>query len=266
MSEQRIHPRVDVNLEVQYQPVPEFLTASSMNISIGGVYICTPQPQPRDREILLRFTLPGVAHPLQISGIVVWSNQGTSRSPFPPGMGIKFLNVTDTDATLLADFVAKAQGQGSPAASVQEPAPPAPVSVGADDLGIVVLTAPAEPAQAASPPPAAKPPVPSPPAAPPQEPPLRSTAPPASAPDPEIPEHIRRQIEHMLSLQAPPSAPEPVRPAPPASGPVSPSAPAEKPVAPSPSGQPPRTTQPGQPGQSSQKTRPPQKPREKKKT
>ena len=249
MSEQRIHPRVDVDLEVQYQPVPEFLTASSMNISIGGVYICTPQPQPRDREILLRFTLPGVAHPLQISGIVVWSNQGTSRSPFPPGMGIKFLNVTDTDANLLVDFVAKAQGQGSPAASVQEPAPPTPVSGGADDLGITVLTAPVEPPQPArSPqPPPTGPAVPSP--SPP-------AAPPPSAPESMIPEHIRRQIEHMLALQAQPSAPEPVRPAPPESGPVSPPAPAEKPG----------TTQPGQPGQSSQKTRPPQKPREKKKT
>lgn len=255
MAEQRIYPRADVKLEVQYQPVPEYLTASSMNISSGGIYICTPQPQPRDREILLRFRLPGVAHPFQLSGLVVWSNPGTGRSPHPAGMGIKFLNVTETDAKLIADFVATAQGQGSPPASAQAPAPPVPVSVDADALGIVVLADQAKPAQAASPPPAAKPPGPSPPAVLPQEPPVRSTSPPpASEPEPEIPAHIQRQLEYMMSLQAPP-----------APGLVSPPAPAEKPVEPSPSGQPPRTAQPGQPGQSSRKTRPPQKPGEKKK-
>jgi type IV pilus assembly protein PilZ len=256
MVEHRIHPRADQSLGVQYRSVPEFVIASSMNISRGGMYVCTPQPLPRNREIQLRLTFPGVAHPLQISGVVIWSNPGTIRSPFPPGMGIKFLDLTETDAKLIADFIAKAKGRGEPPAPTPAPAPPTPVTVGADDLGITMAAAPAEPALAVRVPPTAKlsdsvqitvlP----------EDPAATPAAPLPSAPESMIPEHIRRQMEHMLSLQAPPSAPEPVRPAPPASGPVPPPTPAEKPG----------TTQPGQPGQSSQKPRPPQKPEEKKKT
>ena len=257
MSEQRIHPRVDVKIEVQYQPVQDFQTAQSMNISIGGIYVCTPQPLPRDHRLLLRIPLPGVAEPLSISGVVVWSNPGTSRSPFPPGMGIKFLDVVETEAKLLADFVARAQSQvsASPPAEAPAPPPPAPVSVTASSLGIQVLSVPAKPAQATSPPPAAKAPVFAPPAAPTVEPPQPARPavpppPPPSAPEPMIPEHIRRQMEHMLSLQAQPTAPEPTRPAPPASGPG-------KPAAPPPT---------GKPGQPNQQTRTPLKPEDKKKT
>ncbi len=248
MSEQRIHPRVDVELEVQYQPVQDFQTAQSMNISIGGIYVCTPQPQPRDRKLRLRLPLPGLAEPLVISGVVVWSNPGTSRSPFPPGMGVKFLDLTEADTKRLADIVARAQSQASPSPPAEAPAPPphAPVSVTASSLGIRVLSVPAEPEKPASPPPLAKPVAPAGPAASPPAPPA---APPASPSESMIPEHIRRQMEHMLSLQAQPTAQEPARSAPPASGPGKPAVPppAEK------------------SGQANQKPRHPLKPEEKKK-
>jgi uncharacterized protein (TIGR02266 family) len=246
MAEQRIHPRVDVGLDVQFRPVPEFSNGRSMNISRGGIYICTPQPQPRDREILLRIPLPGIAQPIQVTGVVVWSNQGTSPSPFPPGMGIKFLNLTDADARLIADFVATVQKQTAPPPPEPAPAPPAAVSVTASSLGIQVLATP----PATPPPPATQQVTPPAPAEPlpitvlPEEPTPSPVAPPPLAPESEIPAHIRRQLEYMQSLQAPPSVQTPGRPMPPAPGPASPS---------------------GQPGQSSEKTRPPRKPGEEKK-
>jgi uncharacterized protein (TIGR02266 family) len=245
MSEQRIYPRVDVSLEVQYHPVPEFIDGRSMNISRGGIYICTPHPLPRDRKILLRVPLPGAAQPVQVTGIVIWSNPGTSPSPFPPGMGVKFLDLTDADAALIADFVAKKQKQAAP----PPPSPPPPVSVTASSLGIRVLATP----PAASPPP--------PPAEPlpitllPEEPPLAPAPPAPGASEPEIPAHVRRQMDYMMSLQSAPRPSESVRPAPPAAGPASPPTPPGKSPAPPPA---------GQPGPSSQKPRVPQKPDEKK--
>jgi uncharacterized protein (TIGR02266 family) len=219
MSELRVQPRVNVNLTVHYQPVQELQAATSMNISSGGIYICTPQPLPRDHEILLHFTPPGVARPMQISGIVVWSNPGTPRSPFPPGMGIKFLSLTDADAELIADYVARTRAQESLAApQPATPASPAPAPAALPqeslELTLIPESPPVEPV-------ASSPPV---------------------APETEIPQHVRRQLEYMMSLQAAST--------PPAAGPA---APTEKPAAPPSKEQPgqssPKTRPPQKPGE-----------------
>ena len=93
MEERREDSRADVELEVHYRTTQEFLVAYSQNISGGGVYNRTQQPLPLNREVQLRFTLPGFPGVIVARGLVVWCSPASTRSSFPPGMGIKFLNI-----------------------------------------------------------------------------------------------------------------------------------------------------------------------------
>ena len=122
MPEQRDEPRAEVEVEVSYRSVQEFLSAYSRNISGGGIFIRTQQPLPLNREAHLRFTLPGIDRTFMVHGLVVWTNPHPSRSSFPSGMGIKFMDLDTTAKKTLADFV---ESKRTPPPPVQEQKPPA---------------------------------------------------------------------------------------------------------------------------------------------
>lgn len=107
MDERRVDERVEVEVEVRYRTIQDFLAAYSRNISGGGLFIRTPQPQPLNQPVQLKFTLPGLDHRFEMGGIVVWSNM-SPRSSFPAGMGIKFLHTAPDDVERIQEFVRNA--------------------------------------------------------------------------------------------------------------------------------------------------------------
>jgi uncharacterized protein (TIGR02266 family) len=104
-SKERADPRADVQVEVHYRTAQEFIAASSLNISGGGIFIRTREPLPLNQELHLRFTLPGIARPFSVQGLVVWTNPYPSRSGFASGMGIKFMDLDLESKKLIAGFV-----------------------------------------------------------------------------------------------------------------------------------------------------------------
>lgn len=104
-QKQRADARADVDLEVQYRTAQEFTAAYATNISGGGIFIRTQQPLPLNRDVQIRFTLPGIPQKFVLHGLVVWSNPHPSRSSFPPGMGIKFMDLDPEAKTIIAGFV-----------------------------------------------------------------------------------------------------------------------------------------------------------------
>jgi uncharacterized protein (TIGR02266 family) len=104
MDERRVDERVEVEVEVRYRTIQEFQAAYSRNISGGGLFIRTAQPQPLNQQVQLRFTLPGLDHRFEMGGVVVWSNI-SPRSSFPAGMGIKFLQIAPEDVKRISEFV-----------------------------------------------------------------------------------------------------------------------------------------------------------------
>lgn len=110
MDDQRLDPRVEVELEVHYRTPQEFIAAYSKNISGGGIFIRTQQPLPLNQGVLLRFTLPGIAHRFEIHGVVVWANPASVKSSFPAGMGIKFLEYDPKEREMIADFIKQHRG------------------------------------------------------------------------------------------------------------------------------------------------------------
>lgn len=105
MPDRRIELRAEVELEVHYRTAQEFLGAYSRNISGGGVFVRSQQPLPLNQKVLVRFTLPGITHRFEVHGVVVWASPASTRSSFPSGMGIKFMDVPAEDAKLLEGFV-----------------------------------------------------------------------------------------------------------------------------------------------------------------
>ncbi len=104
-QERRGEPRAPVAVEVHYRSAQEFLSAYTVNISGGGIYIKTKEPLPLNRTVHIRFTLPGIARVFDLHGLVVWTNPHPSRSSFPSGMGIKFENLDAEGKNLIAGFV-----------------------------------------------------------------------------------------------------------------------------------------------------------------
>ena len=116
MTDRRVEPRAEVDLEVHYRTAQEFLSAYARNISGGGMYIRTQQSLPLNQAVRVRFTLPGIAHKFEIRGIVVWSNPAPSRSSFPSGMAVKFTEIDPKSQKIISDFVNKVTGtSASPA-------------------------------------------------------------------------------------------------------------------------------------------------------
>ena len=122
MQEKREQSRAEVDVEVQYRTVQEFLGVYARNISGGGIFIRTQQPLPLNREVQLRFTIPGIDRTFMVHGLVVWANPHPSRSSFPSGMGIKFMDLDPAAKKILADFV---ESRATPPPPVQEQKPPA---------------------------------------------------------------------------------------------------------------------------------------------
>jgi uncharacterized protein (TIGR02266 family) len=114
MDDRRVDPRAEVELEVHYRTPQEFMAAYSKNISGGGIFLRTQQPLPLNQNVLLHFTLPGIAHRFEIHAIVVWANPASLKSSFPAGMGIKFMQYDPKDQQTLADFIKQHRG-GNPA-------------------------------------------------------------------------------------------------------------------------------------------------------
>lgn len=83
MAENRQHPRKQVTSPIAFQigdgPLIE---AESQDISLGGMFINTPEPAPYGASIKVYINLPGLKQETVIDAIVRW-NKGS-------GMGVHF--------------------------------------------------------------------------------------------------------------------------------------------------------------------------------
>ncbi len=102
MEERRKDERGPAVIEIQYRSAQEFLSAYTQNISGGGLFVQTSRLVSLNDEVLLRFTLPGVSHHFEVTGLVVWSNPTLKATV---GMGIKFLKIAPAEAALIDNFV-----------------------------------------------------------------------------------------------------------------------------------------------------------------
>lgn len=76
------------------------------DISASGMFIGTVNPRRKGEQFALQFTIPGAPAPICINAEVVWTREHSTSAEFPPGMGIRFLDITEEAAAAIRTFVA----------------------------------------------------------------------------------------------------------------------------------------------------------------
>ncbi|MBI5479620.1 MAG: TIGR02266 family protein [Deltaproteobacteria bacterium] len=101
----RVHPRVELQVEVTLESDHNFYTGLSSNISEGGLFVATHASPPLGTRLLVRFALNGSPDPIDAVGEVCWLRD--ARSPdFPSGFGLRFLQISAQALSRVASFVA----------------------------------------------------------------------------------------------------------------------------------------------------------------
>jgi uncharacterized protein (TIGR02266 family) len=103
----RAHERAPMRIDVTVEGDHNFFNGFSENISEGGLFVATHSLKETGSAISLEFSLPGRAEPVRCRGEVRWVRIYSESSDSPPGMGVKFLDLTDEDAAFIHDFVTR---------------------------------------------------------------------------------------------------------------------------------------------------------------
>lgn len=93
--------RVFVEADIGLLSDSHFYTGLSQDLSSGGVFIATYQPQPAGTEVGLYFALPD-GHVVEAKGIVRWTREGGNDTP--PGMGVAFQDLSQPDLEAIEHF------------------------------------------------------------------------------------------------------------------------------------------------------------------
>ncbi len=101
----RAAPRLGLQVPVDYQRLKSFQPARSLDLSARGMFVHTPQVFPVGEELLVRFSLPGVAHPFKAVGRVTWSSPSETPQGVPAGMGIQFLDLSVEELNTIERYV-----------------------------------------------------------------------------------------------------------------------------------------------------------------
>jgi uncharacterized protein (TIGR02266 family) len=99
-GERRRHDRIPVRYKISYATAEELKAHYLSNISLGGVFVETKNPLTRGARFNLTIFLPDGGKNLEVFCEVVWSFRGervTNSGTHPPGMGLKFLNLSPED-------------------------------------------------------------------------------------------------------------------------------------------------------------------------
>jgi molecular chaperone DnaK len=132
-GENRRGPRVAIGLGVRisYGSAGPAIDRHTVNVSQGGVFVRTREPQPPGTPVHLDISLQGGAKVIRGTGVVVWATAPSApgEPPREPGMGIRF-EVLDPASRAAVDEIVAAQGfagaPGEPPPPYEGPPPPDP--------------------------------------------------------------------------------------------------------------------------------------------
>lgn len=78
------------------------------NVSRGGLFITTVKPREPGEEFLIEWTLPTKPrYTIRCQCVVVWKQHFYRKDPHEPGMGLRFLDLTDADGDIIDAWVAE---------------------------------------------------------------------------------------------------------------------------------------------------------------
>jgi uncharacterized protein (TIGR02266 family) len=98
----RTDPRYLRRIEVEIAAGDQKRTATTRNISLGGLFLETAEPFPLQTRLQIRFSIPTQPEPIEVTGEVRWIEQGSSDQP--AGMGIRFQGLRAREVWALNRF------------------------------------------------------------------------------------------------------------------------------------------------------------------
>jgi uncharacterized protein (TIGR02266 family) len=98
----RTDPRYARRLDVEVVVGDQKHTATTGNISLGGLFVETTNTFPLQTRLRIRFQIPTQPEPIEVSGEVRWVEPGGSGQP--SGMGIRFQGLRAREVWALNRF------------------------------------------------------------------------------------------------------------------------------------------------------------------
>jgi uncharacterized protein (TIGR02266 family) len=89
ISDHRSEDRIPVDFQVNCLHEGDYVLSFSKNISLGGMFLCTPDPMEPGSKLKLIFPL-GEHYQAEVMAIVIWVNSSPSTGDV--GMGVQFLS------------------------------------------------------------------------------------------------------------------------------------------------------------------------------
>ena len=104
----RKEQRIQKVLALTFKSEAGLVKAFTEDMSIGGMFIRTAKPLNQGELFTLRLTLPKISDPMKIGCEVAWIRAKTDNAESqPPGMGVKFIQISDSDQVRLKKELAK---------------------------------------------------------------------------------------------------------------------------------------------------------------
>lgn len=117
-EDKRAHPRIPIELRVDYPKLNAFFADYTRNISKGGTFIRTKQPLPKGTRFVFRLSVPTLNEPILLEGEVAWTRgEGEGGDS---GMGIRFLYADQEARSRVERMVEKLMAENLGAALSQK--------------------------------------------------------------------------------------------------------------------------------------------------
>lgn len=104
-KERRGGTRHRVDIDVDYRCRDTYLFAYVTDISETGIFIRTVTPEKAGTQLNLRFTPPGSGETLEFEGLVAWVCEPGRFAGIGPGMGIRFVEMSERQRAQLGAFL-----------------------------------------------------------------------------------------------------------------------------------------------------------------
>lgn len=98
----RTDPRYARRLDVELIVGERVYTATTGNISLGGLFVETSETLALQSRLQIRFRIPTQAEPIEVTGEVRWVEAGSAEQP--AGMGIRFQGLRAREVWALNRF------------------------------------------------------------------------------------------------------------------------------------------------------------------
>lgn len=99
--------RIDAELDIGFGSDNNFYTGFSENISEGGIFIVSYEARKLGDRLIVRFTLPGYDHPIEVTAEVKWVRERDEASDTKPGYGLQFVDLGESDREVIERFIRK---------------------------------------------------------------------------------------------------------------------------------------------------------------